>query len=299
MTTPSTEPWTVLRLLEWTTNFFKTRGSESPRLDAEILLAHARDCQRIDLYTSFNDVPGDEQRIAFRELVRRRGDGAPVAQLVGFKEFYSIPIRVDENVLVPRPETEHLVVEALDQAKRLAESVIERPLRVLDIGTGSGAIAIAFAKNFENAEIVAVDVSLPALEIARWNVEKQGLNDRITLLQSDLLGGLDSEARFDLICTNPPYISQAEYDELPATVKNHEPRGALLSGPEGTEIISRIISEAAGHLAASGQLVIELSPMIAEACVRLADSSGHYSDIKLIKDLAGHQRILTMRRHSS
>lgn len=299
MTTPSTEPWTVLRLLEWTTNFFKSRGSESPRLDAEILLAHARDCERIELYTSFNQVPGDEQRIAFRELVRRRGDGAPVAQLVGFKEFYSIPIRVDENVLVPRPETEHLVVEALDQAKRIAESVTHRPLRILDVGTGSGAIAIAIAKNFDNAEIVALDVSLPALEIARWNVEKLSLDDRITLVQSDLLSGLEADAEFDLICSNPPYISQAEYDELPATVKNHEPQGALLSGPEGTEMVQRILNEAALHIATSGQLIIELSPMIADACVRLAESSGHYADIKLIKDLAGHPRILTMRFRSS
>lgn len=299
MTTPSTEPWTVLRLLEWTTNFFKTRGSESPRLDAEILLAHARDCQRIELYTSFNDVPEDEQRIAFRELVRRRGDGVPVAQLVGFKEFYSIPIRVDENVLVPRPETEHLVVETLDHAKRISDSVTDRPLRILDIGTGSGAIAIAIAKNFDNVEIVAVDVSLAALEIARWNMEKLNLSDRVTLIQSDLLSGLETDSKFDLISSNPPYVSQSEYDELPATVKDHEPQGALLSGPNGTEIIARILNDAPAHLHPSGQLIIELSPMIAAACADLAEKAGQYADIKLIKDLAGHQRILTMRYSSS
>ena len=108
------EAWTVLRLLEWTTDFFKKRGGESARLDAEVLLAHARDCSRIELYTAFAEVPDEEQRVAFRELVRRRGEGMPVAQLVGYREFYSLKFRIDHNVLIPRPETEHLVIEALD-----------------------------------------------------------------------------------------------------------------------------------------------------------------------------------------
>ncbi|TWU16318.1 peptide chain release factor N(5)-glutamine methyltransferase [Allorhodopirellula heiligendammensis] len=294
MTTPSTEPWTVLRLLQWTSDFFKSRGSESPRLDAEILLAHARDCERIELYTAFAEVPSDEQRIAFRELVRRRGEGAPVAQLVGFREFYSIPIRVDENVLVPRPETEHLVVEAIDQAKRIAATVADRPLRILDIGTGSGAIAIAIAKNLKDAEVVAVDVSLAALDIARWNVEKQKLSDRITLMQSDLFEALQADAKFDVICSNPPYISQSEYDSLPDTVRNHEPRGALLAGQDGTEIISRILADAPAHLFPGGRLVLEYSPMIADSCKAMAEGSGKWNDIKRIRDLAGHQRILSL-----
>ncbi|MCM2375156.1 peptide chain release factor N(5)-glutamine methyltransferase [Aporhodopirellula aestuarii] len=294
MTTPSTEPWTVLRLLQWTSDFFKSRGSESPRLDAEILLAHARDCERIELYTAFAEVPTDEQRIAFRELVRRRGEGAPVAQLVGFREFYSIPIRVDENVLVPRPETEHLVVEAIDQAKRIATSIQDRPLRILDIGTGSGAIAIAIAKNLPEVEVTAVDVSLPALDIARWNVEKLGLADRVTLLQSDLFDSLDEGVKFDVICSNPPYISQAEYDELPATVREHEPRGALLSGEKGTEIIERILAQAPERLYPGGRLIIEYSPMISDACKSIAEASGLYGEIKRIRDLAGLQRTISL-----
>lgn len=294
MTTPTTEPWTVLRLLQWTSDFFKSRGSESPRLDAEILLAHARDCERIELYTAFADVPNDEQRIAFRELVRRRGEGAPVAQLVGFREFYSLSFRVDENVLVPRPETEHLVVEAIDQAKRIAASVQDRPLRILDIGTGSGAIAIAIAKNLPDAEITATDVSLPALEIARWNVEKHEVSERITLLQSDLFDALDESILFDVICSNPPYVSQSEYDALPKAVKSYEPRGALLSGETGTEVIEEILAEAPARLFPYGQLVLEYSPMIAEACKGIAEASGHYTAIKRIRDLAGHQRILSL-----
>ncbi|EKK00806.1 modification methylase, HemK family [Rhodopirellula baltica SH28] len=292
--TSNDTPWTVMRLLEWTTDFFRKKGSESPRLDAEILLAHARGCQRIELYTSFDKVPEEEQRVAFRELVRRRGEGAPVAQLVGYREFYSISIRVDENVLVPRPETEHLVIEAIDQIKgRLSD----RPSpTVLDIGTGSGAIAVAIAKSLPKTQVTAVDISLTALDIAKWNVENLKLSDRVTLLQSDLFDGLEPDQTFDVICSNPPYISQSEYDELPTTVREFEPRGALLSGPDGTEIIARLLTDSVQRLNDGGQLIIELSPMIAGACKTLAEQNGGYKEIHLIKDLAGHERILSMQK---
>ncbi|WDQ17923.1 peptide chain release factor N(5)-glutamine methyltransferase [Rhodopirellula sp. P2] len=292
--TSNDTPWTVMRLLEWTTDFFRKKGSESPRLDAEILLAHARGCQRIELYTAFDKVPEEEQRVAFRELVRRRGEGAPVAQLVGYREFYSISIRVDENVLVPRPETEHLVIEAIDQIKgRLSD----RPNpTVLDIGTGSGAIAVAIAKSLPKTQVTAVDISLTALDIAKWNVENLKLSDRVTLLQSDLFDGLEPDQTFDVICSNPPYISQSEYDELPTTVREFEPRGALLSGPDGTEIIARLLTDSVQRLNDGGQLIIELSPMIAGACKTLAEQNGGYQEIHLIKDLAGHERILSMQK---
>ncbi|EMI28162.1 peptide chain release factor N(5)-glutamine methyltransferase [Rhodopirellula europaea] len=292
--TSNDTPWTVMRLLEWTTDFFRKKGSESPRLDAEILLAHARGCQRIELYTSFDQVPEEEQRVAFRELVRRRGEGAPVAQLVGYREFYSISIRVDENVLVPRPETEHLVIEAIDQIKG---RMSDRPNpTVLDIGTGSGAIAVAIAKSLPKTQVTAVDISLTALDIAKWNVENLKLSDRVTLLQSDLYDGLEPDQTFDVICSNPPYISQSEYDELPTTVREFEPRGALLSGPDGTEIIARLLNDSVERLNDGGQLIIELSPMIAGACKTLAEQNGGYKEIHLIKDLAGHERILSMQK---
>ena len=292
--TSNDTPWTVMRLLEWTTDFFRKKGSESPRLDAEILLAHARGCQRIELYTSFDQVPEEEQRVAFRELVRRRGEGAPVAQLVGYREFYSISIRVDENVLVPRPETEHLVIEAIDQIKG---RMSDRPNpTVLDIGTGSGAIAVAIAKSLPKTQVTAVDISLTALDIAKWNVENLKLSDCVTLLQSDLFDGLEPDQTFDVICSNPPYISQSEYDELPTTVREFEPRGALLSGPDGTEIIARLLNDSVERLNDAGQLIIELSPMIAGACKTLAEQNGGYKEIHLIKDLAGHERILSMQK---
>ena len=163
MSDSQTEQWNVLRLLEWTTEFFTKRGSDSARLDAEILLAHAKDCTRIELYTAFNEVPSEEVLVAFRELVRRRGDGSPVAQLVGYREFYSLRFRVDESVLIPRPETEHLVIEALDCAKEM--KVTDRPLQIADVGTGSGAIAISLAKNLSSCHLTATDLSEAALNI--------------------------------------------------------------------------------------------------------------------------------------
>lgn len=153
MSDSETQQWTVLRLLEWTTDFFQQKGSESARLDAEVLLAHARECSRVELYTAFAEVPSEEQRIAFRELVRRRGEGMPVAQLVGYREFYSLRLRVNESVLIPRPETEHLVIEALDCAKEM--EIGDRPMQIADVGTGSGAIAIALAKNLPESKVTS------------------------------------------------------------------------------------------------------------------------------------------------
>lgn len=293
MTEQQEQPWTVLKLLEWTTEFFKKRGSPSARLDAEVLLAHARDCSRIDLYTAFADVPTEEQRIAFREMVRRRGEGMPVAQLVGYREFYSLRFRVDEHVLIPRPETEHLVVAALDFAKLLPAS--EHPLQVVDIGTGTGAIAVSIAKTFPACEVVAIDRSREALEIARWNIEQHHVGDRVRLVESDLFTALDPEQTFHLIVSNPPYVSEQEYAELSPTVRDYEPKQALLAGPTGTEVIARLIEQSADRLRSGGRLLIELSPMIADACKELAEQSGRWSDSEFIKDLAGHRRVLLLQ----
>lgn len=298
MTDTRDQPWTVMRLLEWTTDFFKKKGSPSPRLDAEILLARARDCQRIELYTAFNEEPDDQQRVAFREMVRRRGEGTPVAQLVGYREFYSLNFRVDENVLIPRPETEHLVIEALDVAKTM--NITDRPLRVADIGTGSGAIAVSLAKHFPKQphapELTAVDISEAAIAIATWNIEKHDVGELISIAQSDLLDQVAQPEQFDIICSNPPYITDQEFKELDPSVRDFEPKTALVSGPDGTEIIARLIELSADRLTGGGSLIIELSPMIADQCQELAAASGHLGDIHLIKDLQGHKRILSARR---
>lgn len=296
MSAGQNEPWTVLRLLQWTTEFFKKRGSESPRLDAEVLLAEARGCSRIELYTAFNSEPPEEVREAFREMVRRRADGTPVAYLVGHKEFYSIDLRVTEATLIPRPETEHLVIEAVDRGKEMLARNPDQTLRILDVGTGTGAIAIAVAKNLPKSELTAIDISDDALEIARYNVNKYELGTRIRLLSGNLLDPVREEAPFDILCSNPPYISQAEYDALAPGVRNYEPKQALLAGPTGTELIATLIDEGANKINSGGWLILELSPMIAEQSAELVRESGHYHAPRLIKDLAGHARILSAQK---
>ena len=294
MSDSQTEQWNVLRLLEWTTEFFTKRGSDSARLDAEILLAHAKDCTRIELYTAFNEVPSEEVLVAFRELVRRRGDGSPVAQLVGYREFYSLRFRVDESVLIPRPETEHLVIEALDCAKEM--KVTDRPLQIADVGTGSGAIAISLAKNLSSCHLTATDLSEAALNIAAWNAEHHKCSQQIDFVHCDLMADVAQTETFDIICSNPPYISEAEYEQLSPTVKDYEPKSALVAEADGTEVIKRLFGECFGRLNPGGRMIIELSPMIADACADLAEQVSDLADQRFINDLAGHKRILSLGR---
>lgn len=316
------DPWTVLRLLSWTTDFFRQRGSDSPRLDAEVLLAHSLGCSRIELYTAFGSEPSGPQRQTFRELVRRRGEGAPVAYLVGHREFYSLRLSVTPAVLIPRPETEHLVTLALDHAKSLAPASTARtttpadnavaqcppptpslrPLKIADVGTGSGAIAVALAKHLPavypgGCLITAIDLSPDALDVARGNARDHGVDPQIEFVQGDLLDKLPADSDFDMILSNPPYVSRAEYDDLDPTVRDHEPKMALLAGERGTEIIARLIDQAASRLRPGGLLAIELSPMIAKDCAVLVAGNGHFHEPKLIRDLGGNQRIVTAIRH--
>lgn len=297
MTTGQDEPWTVLRLLQWTTEYFKKRGSETARLDAEVLLAEARGSSRIELYTAFADEPSPEVREAFREMVRRRGEGTPVAYLVGHKEFYSLDLRVNEATLIPRPETEHLVIEALDRGKELAAAHPDRPLQIADIGTGTGAIAIAVAQHLDGCQVSAVDLSPEALAVAKYNVEKHELQDRISLHEGSLLDPLPADLTFDLILSNPPYVSEAEYEALDPTVKDYEPRTALVSGPTGLECIEPLVQTAHPKLSPGGWLIVELSPMIAAAAEQCVRQHGGYANSHLVKDLAGHQRILAAQKN--
>ena len=291
------EAWTVGKLLTWTTDYLKKNGSQSPRLDAEVLLAHARGCQRIELYTAFAEEPSDETKTAFREMVRRRSEGTPVAYLVGYKEFYSATFEVNPDVLIPRPETEHLIVEALDRAKQLRETRGDatHELRIADVGTGSGIIAISLAKHLKNCHVTGIDISPAALEIARRNAAKYELDEtRITLVEGNLLGACQQHEPFDLILSNPPYVSQAEFEQLDKTAREYEPQAALVAGPSGSETIVQLMQQAPAHLADDGWLIIEFSPMLAEKI----DSwipAGWQAPI-VTKDYAGHARIVSLQR---
>jgi release factor glutamine methyltransferase len=295
------------------------------------LLAEALGCQRIELYTTFDDVPSDDRRAAFRELVRRRAEGTPVAYLVGRREFYSMSFRVTSDVLIPRPETELLVVAVLDLAKKGPEargqgsergegrgesaeehsqspnlqiskspnpspqSLIPNP-SIADVGTGSGVIAICLAKHLPASRVVATDISRAALDVARENARKHGVADRIEFLEGDLLGSLPGGPRFDFVVSNPPYVTAAEFDGLAADVRKFEPHTALVAGPKGTELIERLIPQAAERLLPGGHLLMEIGPAIHEAVLQLLGADRRFEVGPTIKDLAKLPRVVQAKR---
>jgi release factor glutamine methyltransferase len=291
---PTPEPWTVGRLLQWTTDYLKGQGADSPRLDAEVLLAEALGCRRIELYTAFDQVPGDAQRTAFRRLVRRRAEGTPVAYLVGRREFYSLSFRVGPEVLIPRPETELLVIALLDLVK--ARVPAGTPLSIADVGTGSGIIAVCAAKHLPSCRVTAIDNSRAALAIAAANAADHGVAERIELVESDLFAAVPAERRLDFVVSNPPYVSTAEFQRLAAEVKNHEPQEALLAGPRGTEVIERLLPQAAERLNPGGYLLMEMSPMIHEAICAMVSADSRYELGPTMKDLARLPRVIQARR---
>ena len=295
---PPAEPWTVGRLLSWTADYLKGHGSDSPRLDAEVLLAEVLACQRIQLYATFDEVPNEQQRTAFRELVRRRAEGTPVAYLVGRREFYSLPFRVTPDVLIPRPETELLVVTVLDLAKQgLGTSVPGQPTPIIaDVGTGSGIIAICLAKNLPASRVTAIDVSPAALAIARENAKQHGVADLIEFIESDLFAAVPADRRFDFIVSNPPYVSAAEFESLAPDVRKFEPKSALLAGAKGTEVIERLLPQAAERLHPRGHFLTEISPMIHDAVCSLVKSDARFELGPTIKDIARLARVVQARR---
>jgi release factor glutamine methyltransferase len=288
------EPWTIGRLLTWTADYLKRQASGSPRLDAELLLAHACGCERIELYTRFEQLVDDDTRSRFRGLVKQRAEGMPVAYLLGRREFYSLPFVVTPDVLIPRPETEFAVIAVLDCLKERSPDAL--PPRVVDVGTGSGAIAVAVAKHVPTASVTAVDISPAALAVATQNATANGVAERLTLLESDLLNSVPADQKFDVVVSNPPYVSEAEFHKLAPEVRQQEPRLALVGGAEGTEVIARLIPQAAERLATGGWLLMECSPMIALRVQELLQNDGRWEAVSVIKDLAQLPRIVRARR---
>jgi release factor glutamine methyltransferase len=299
------EAWTVGRLLNWTVEYLGKHGAENPRLDAEVLLAHARGCKRIELYTAFGEIATDEVRTAFRELVKRRADGAPVAYLVGHREFYSLDFEVNDDVLIPRPETESLVVALLDRAKpQVAKEEGEvtdysapspqpaAAIAIADVGTGSGILAICAAKYLPQARVTAIDISPAALAVAKRNAERHGVADRIAFVEANLFANEPEEPRFDYIVSNPPYISTAEMQQLATDVREYEPHTALHAGETGTDVIAPLIAQAASRLKPGGTLLIEISPLIAAAVEQIIREQSALELGPTIKDLAGHARVV-------
>ncbi len=284
------EAWTVRRILEWTTGYLKDHGSETPRLDAEVLLAHARGCSRIQLYTAFDQVLEDATRGRMRELVKRRANAEPVAYLVGYREFFSNRFKVTPDVFIPRPDTETLVMQAIDRLKGLASP------KVLDLCTGSGCVAISIAKNVPAAEVTAVELKDETLEVARFNARELDTNGQIQLFQGDLFAafaanGVDVRSGFDIIVSNPPYIASDEIPTLQADIARHEPRFALDGGPDGLDVIKRLIAESPEFLKPSGWLLIEIGCDQGDAVRQLLETDGRYESISIVADTAGLPRV--------
>ena len=275
--------WTVLEVIRWTVARFTERGLATPRLDAEILVAHALALPRVQLYVQFDRPLTATELGDIRALIKRRQAGESVAYLVGKKEFWGIDFAVDARVLVPRPDTETLIEEARE---RLAG--VEAP-RIADVGTGSGAIALTLAKLYPAAAVFAVDVSPAALEVARGNAERLGL--AVTFVEGDLDVPLATEAPFSLIAANLPYIPTGEMATLPPEVKS-EPALALDGGADGLALVRRLVAAAPALLASGGALVLEIGAGQAAATAELLRGAG-LGDVRARRDLGGIDRVVS------
>jgi release factor glutamine methyltransferase len=283
------ESQTLLQLLKKTSAFFAGKGLESPRLQAEILLAGVLSCQRLDLYMDFDKTLRADEIDRYRDSVRRRVRHEPLQHIVGSVEFRELELEVNSDVLIPRPETEGLVEVALTCLKgRTTPSV-------LDLGCGSGAIALAIAQECKAAQITAVDLSAEALQVAQRNAESNGLADRVDWLCGDLWAPLAPEQTYDLIVSNPPYISTADIVELEPEVRDFEPRLALDGGDDGLDFYRRIAVEAAARLNGGGDVVLEIGAG-QDSPVGALFEGPQWDKVEIQPDLAGILRVVMVRR---
>ena len=282
--------WSVVDLLDWTTGYFQQHGIPNPRLDAEVLLGHLLKKSRLQLYLHFEMPVFQEHLTPFRELIKKRIAHTPVSYLTNRKEFMSLDFYVDERVLIPRPETEQLVETILT-----AET--ENFQRLLELGTGSGVIATSLAVQQSEWEIVATDISEPALAVARKNAEIHACTAQIKFLSGDLFEPVaalcaNGDAQFDWIVCNPPYIKNTERDALRPDVRDHEPEIALFAGDDGLDVIRRLIAGAPKYLAPTGKLILEIGATQANTVRTLLAAEAAYATYKLFNDYAGKERIV-------
>lgn len=285
------QAWTLGQLLDWTGKHLAQKGSEFPRLDAEVLLAHVVGCKRIDLYgLRHGEEATTEVRQKYKDLIRRRVEGAPVAYLVGKKEFYGLDFSVGPAVLIPRPDTEHLLTEVLAEAKKLAAP------KVVDVGVGSGCVAVTLAKKMPTANVTAIDINADALTQAKINADKHGVLDKIRFLRGDLLAPLESDERFDIIASNPPYIATEDIPALPIGVREFEPRVALDGGPGGYVILERLADQTRRLLKPGGFLIVEIGSPQEKRARDILQSYTEYRLSPTIFDHSGHPRVLKAQR---
>ncbi len=285
-TTDGADHWDVKRLRTWTADRFRKQGFESPALDADVLLAHVLGWSRIELYTRQEEEVGARGRSDFKDVVRRRLEGAPVAYLIGRKEFFSLTLAVSPAVLIPRPDSETLVVETLAALKGLVAP------RVLDIGTGSGNLALAIAKHHLDAKVMATDTSAEALAVAETNARSLGLSDRLTFRRGDLYEAASDEAPFDAILSNPPYIATATLATLDRGVRDFEPHTALDGGVDGFRVVDRLIEGAVPRLKPGGHLLLEIGSDQDDAVRQLVTGQPGLLLLPTVRDHANHPRVI-------
>jgi release factor glutamine methyltransferase len=285
-TAPPPATWTVLDVVKWTTARFAERGLGTPRLDAELLVSHVLSLPRVQIYVQFERVLSPDELATLRDLIKRRQAGESIAYLTGRKEFWKFELAVDARVLVPRPDTETLVEEAIARLGAPGEGGAPR---IVDVGTGSGALAVTLAKLRADAAVFASDVSAPALEVARANAERLGA--AVTFLEGDLVAPLAEHAPFSMIISNPPYIPSGDIASLPADVRS-EPALALDGGADGLDLVRRLVADAPALLAPGGVLALEIGAGQAEATRALLRDAG-FADVQTRKDLAGIERVVS------
>lgn len=275
--------WTTLGVLDWTTQRFSEAGIAGARLEAQLLLAHALGCTRMQLYTGFDKPLGDAELASYRGLIKRRLAGESVSYLVGETEFWGLPFHVDASVLVPRPDTETVI-----EVGRAARPDRTQPYRILDLCTGSGVIAISLAREYIAAHVVATELSPAAAAVARKNAVRNGVADRVEVREGDLFAPVHDE-RFDLIASNPPYIASSVIPTLSAEVRR-EPAMALDGGSDGLVFYDRICAHARDHLSAGGVLVVEHGYDQADA-VRARFIAAGFAEVALVHDLGKNPRV--------
>lgn len=278
--------WTVKAILEWTADYFKGKGMSSGRLDAEILLAHALELDRLRIYLNLDRPLLPEERQRYRELVRRRARREPVALITGGKEFWSIPFHVMPGVLIPRPDTETLVEAVIGDARnRTSPSILE-------IGTGTGAVAVAVAKEIPDCSVTATDLDTAALGLAARNSLEAKVGRSISFVASDLFEAIRPGPLFDIVCSNPPYIPTDDIAGLEPEVRLFEPIRALDGGPDGLDVIRRIVQQARTFLKEGGRLFLEIGDGQVVAVAEMFESLGGLRDVRSFQDLAGIHRVV-------
>lgn len=277
--------WTIREILNWTRGYFKDAGIPQPRLEAEILLAHTLNVDRLHLYLSPDKPLTPDERTRYRTVIKARRTGVPLQHLIGEVRFFGLRFKVSRDVLIPRPETEELLERVLKLAPR------DRGIRCLDLGTGAGVLAVCLARYLPRAEVTAVDISPEALSLAEENASLNGVRERILFIKSDWFSGIEGE--FDLIVSNPPYVSSEELKGLAREVRNHEPRAALDGGLDGLEQIGALLGGVDSHLRPGGHLLLEIGDGQGERVARMIRDIG--LEVRIEPDLGGKERFAVAR----